>query len=236
MSCSLCATATRPTYLRNGAGVQTVFSRTSGVARGMLVAMVCTTACGGGTDTSVRDVDSVVAPTCNATEAQSGVFHVGESIPQAGSAPTPVEVTGSERQLLVSDAALRDVSLAPATAPETSPEIRYTFAGDGQIGWSARYTAQPLRHNSSEAVPVVGTCVLQVDFTAYPTDVDGNLPADQSRLTAPGLDGVVEVVTFPPTVKDAVTQSFIGLRSDSPDLRFESVRDHTFVVSVRSGK
>ncbi|WP_442981396.1 AMIN-like domain-containing (lipo)protein [Rhodococcoides corynebacterioides] len=125
---------------------------------------------------------------------------------------------------------------APQFIDVTSPEIRYTFDGHGQIGWSARYTAQPLRHNSSDAVPVVGTCVLQVDFTAYPTDVDGNPPADRSRLTAPGLDDVVEVVTFPPTVNDAVTQCFIGLRSDSPNLRLESVRDETFVISVRRGK
>lgn len=215
--------------------MQTVFSRTSGVACGMLVAMVCTTACGGGTDTSARDVDSIVAPTCNATDARSGVFQVGEPVPSTRTAPTPAEVTGSERQLFVSDVALGSVSLASATAPENSPEIRYTFDGSGQIGWSARYTAQPLRHNSSEAVPVVGTCVLQVDFTAYPTDVDGNLPADQSRLTAPGLDDVVEVVTFPPTVNDAVTQSFIGLRTGNPELAFASIDDTTFAISVRRG-
>ncbi|MBY6364347.1 AMIN-like domain-containing (lipo)protein [Rhodococcoides corynebacterioides] len=178
-------------------------------------------ACGTGTQVG-GPVDSALDPVtrdCSVTDAWSGTVTVGDGKLPPGPVLAPPDTDDLPGQAIVGDVALQEVALSPGSDDQSALRIGYEFIGDGQIGWSARYTSLPLRHANSEPVPVAGTCLLQVDFTGFPTTSESDVPPYQSRLTTTESNDVVEVVTFGPTTGDAVTQSFIGFRSVEPVVR-----------------
>jgi hypothetical protein len=199
--------------------------------------VACSAACGRSDEVDAVDaVPDPVVNACSVTDAWSGTVTVGQGELPPGPVPDSTDTDKSNIEASpVSDVALQEVTLNPGSDGQSALKIDYRFSGNGQIGWSARYTSLPLHHADSEAVPVAGTCVLQVDFTGFDMAAQGGAPPYQPRVTTAESSEVVEVVTFGPTTGDGITQSFIGFRSAEPTLHFDQVgRESSLEITTGS--
>ncbi|MFD1811086.1 AMIN-like domain-containing (lipo)protein [Rhodococcus gannanensis] len=159
---------------------------------------------------------------CRATESWSGSITVGRELPAP---PTPLlpEAGAAEAPPRQS---LEEVEVDIEGGRE---RVAYAFTGDGTLGWSVRYVAQPLTYGDGHEVLVTGLCVLQLDFTL--ADATASAQAAPERTATAATGGITEVVTFAP--HDGVIQSFVGLRDADPTVTVDQADAQ---LSVRVGE
>ena len=101
------------------------------------------------------------------------------------------------------------------------------------MGWSARFIQMPFLRGTNGAVPISGTCILQIDLTSVDSAPVGASPGQPMRLTPDDdASAVVQVLIYPSS--DTVTQSFVGTRSSTPEVTVGTSVDNraiTFTIT-----
>ncbi|MGY1669833.1 AMIN-like domain-containing (lipo)protein [Geodermatophilus sp. SYSU D00710] len=94
--------------------------------------------------------------------------------------------------------------------------VVFEFHGTGTPGWDVRYTDEPARQGSGEAVDLEGDATLQVTVTGvgYPPDTGVDEYAGAQRLSARDTEQVTEV--FFDGTFEGVTAALVGTASETP--------------------
>lgn len=94
--------------------------------------------------------------------------------------------------------------------------VVFEFAGAGTPGWDVRYTDQPSRQGSGQAVDLPGDATLQVSITGvgYPPDTGIQEYPGPQRLAADDTEDVTEV--FFDGTFEGVTAALVGVETETP--------------------
>ncbi|MFD9668543.1 hypothetical protein ACFWAY_44395 [Rhodococcus sp. NPDC059968] len=105
-------------------------------------------------------------------------------------------------------------------------------ASDGSMGWSVRFVQMPFLRGTDGAVPISGSCLLQIDLTSVDSNNAGDGPGLPMRLTPDGgASAVVEVLVY--SSSGTVTQSFVGTRSSTPEVTVgTSIDNRAITVAI----
>ncbi|QTJ68539.1 hypothetical protein HYG77_25175 [Rhodococcus sp. ZPP] len=102
--------------------------------------------------------------------------------------------------------------------------ITFKLAGDGSVGWSARFVQMPFLRGTDGAVHISGSCILQIDLTSVDSNQLSEIPGQPIRITPDGnASTVAEVLSYPSS--DSVAQSFVGTRSRTPEVTVDTSID-----------
>nr|WP_230990006.1 hypothetical protein [Rhodococcus oxybenzonivorans] len=78
-------------------------------------------------------------------------------------------------------------------------------------------------------MPILGSCILQIDLTSVDSNKAGDGPGLPMRLTPDGdAAAVVEVLTY--SSSGTVTQSFVGTRSSTPEVTVDTSTDNRAIT------
>ncbi|WP_458574617.1 AMIN-like domain-containing (lipo)protein [Rhodococcus opacus] len=175
--------------------------------------LILSIACGvpDGNHPSTGSVETTRDGQCRQFESFSGQLRVGNPPPAStGLVPMPP----GEHLPAPARPTLDSVDLKPIP---TAATVTFGLGGDGSMGWSARFIQMPFLRGTDGAVPVAGTCILQIDLTSVDSTHVGASPGQPMRLTPDDdASAVVEVLSYPSS--DTVTQSFVGTRSSTPEV------------------
>ena len=191
-----------------------------------LPVLTLSTACGGGPDEnppSTAAVETTRDGQCQQFESFSGQLLVGNPPPvRTGLVPAqPGEhLPGPARPRLDS------VDLERTLDGET---VTFSLGGDGSMGWSVRFVQTPFLRGTDGAVPILGSCFLQIDLTSVDSNKAGDGPGLPMRLTPDGdAAAVVEVLVY--SSSGTVTQSFVGTRSSTPEVTVDTSTDNRAIT------
>jgi hypothetical protein len=159
--------------------------------------------------------DAARPMSCQQFESSSGQVVVGNPQPVA-TALIPVP-PGQELPELVRPT-LDSVSIARSAGGDT---VVFDLGGNGSLGWTVRFVQVPLQRGTDTTVPISGTCILQIDLTGVESSDAREVRNSPLRISPEGeISAVVEVPKYPSV--DTVAQSFVGIRSNSPQVDVET--------------
>jgi hypothetical protein len=170
-----------------------------------------------GSDQSTTTTADTAGTSCRQVESFAGTLRVGSPAPMPPTeAPTDRAPAPGEVPAVVAYPVLDAVAIGPGTDAETDTEVDtvvFTFAGDGSVGWSARFVDIAFRHGTDVPAPVSGKCLLQVDLSGVDTGENwaGGSPV---HVFPSGASETVEVFTYPS--ENHLAQAFIGTRTSTP--------------------
>lgn len=170
---------------------------------------------------------------CRQFESFAGRLLVGNPLLAQPTALVPVPVQPGEVLPLPVPAlpTLDSIEIDRAASGDT---IVFGLGGDGAIGWTARFVQMPLLRGSGGAVPISGSCILQIDLTGVDSGEAWGRDQLPIRLSPDGdASAVVEVLGYPSS--DGLAQTFVGTRSGTPAVTVDtSIDPPTVRVAVTS--
>ncbi len=163
-----------------------------------------TTACVTVDVTGSRSDAGATHGSCDRFDSLSGQLRVGDP---ASARPT---VVPGDRPLELGE------SVPPVIHPllesvefGENDTVVFALSGDGAVGWSARFVQEPRLRATDAAVPIAGSCILQIDLSGVDTDAAWRDTALPARLSPEGdASAVVEVLSYPSSA--TIAQSYLG--------------------------